>query len=162
MIDVLVVGGGPMVEALRQLDSVHHFTPEAAHWLSIRAMSVTAGLVAELLSEAKLISWLKDVGKHADTHLQVVDVEPFLRAEANSAHALPCSWDVTSDSIAARVATVLEARELVLLKSRIPDGSGDRENWSRTGFVDRHFSIASQGLNVRAVNLRDAGYPQVQ
>ena len=167
MIDVVIAGGGPVVESVRQLDSVHSLAPKTAHWLSIQAMSITAGLAAELLPEAQLISSLEDISTVEDDTQQsragiwVLDVAPVMQADAARADALPCNWEVTSDSIASRVATLVEARELVLLKSTLPSGPANRESWSRSGFVDAHFPFVSKGLHVRAVNLRDAKFPQV-
>jgi len=64
---------------------------------------------------------------------------------------LPHSWSVTSDSIAARIAQVLPAGELVLLKSADPPGDAA----TRPPYVDEYFATAAQGLNrVRFVNLR--------
>lgn len=167
MVDVVIAGGGPVVESVRQLDSVHSLAPKTAHWLSIQAMSITAGLVATLLPEAQLISSLEgistlnDNAQRSHTGVWILDVDQVMRVDAARAEALPCSWEVTSDSIAARVATLVEARELVLLKSTLPYGPANRESWSRSGFVDVHFPFASKGLNVRTVNLRDAKFPQV-
>ncbi|MCA9240540.1 MAG: hypothetical protein KDA37_10085, partial [Planctomycetales bacterium] len=56
-------------------------------------------------------------------------------------------WQVTSDSIAARVAEVLDA-ELVLLKAAPPpDGRRQDLDWlADAGYVDRWFPRASLGL----------------
>jgi hypothetical protein len=64
-------------------------------------------------------------------------------------------WHSTSDSIAARLARVLNADELVLLKStELPAGS----DWcvaADQGFVDEHFHrLAAELPGVRWVNLR--------
>jgi aspartokinase-like uncharacterized kinase len=68
---------------------------------------------------------------------------------------LPVGWHVTSDSIAARVADVVGASELVLLKSKLPDGGESSE------FVDEYFETAAANLSrLRAVNLRDPGFPE--
>ena len=75
---------------------------------------------------------------------------------------LPCTWQVTSDSIAARVAARIGADELVLLKSTLPSAASDLEYWSRHGFVDGYFASAAAGLAVRAVNLRDTRYAEAQ
>jgi hypothetical protein len=66
------------------------------------------------------------------------------------------TWDTTSDSIAARVATMLGAHELVLLKSSsIPSGA-TRDAAVRLGLVDPVFPNTSQFLErVSYVNLRD-------
>jgi aspartokinase-like uncharacterized kinase len=159
--NILIVGGGPIVEKLRELDREHQFSPAAAHWLSIRAMSLTAAIVAELLEEAILVSSLEPLRLSPSAGLQILDVERFLREDQGSEGALPCGWHVTSDSIAARVATVLNASELVLLKSVLPASESSREAWSRTGFVDAHFARASSALAVRSVNLRMPGFPQI-
>jgi hypothetical protein len=51
---------------------------------------------------------------------------------------LPRSWEVTSDSIAACVAQVLQA-DLILIKS-VPTVEGSNPQfWAERGFVDRHF-----------------------
>ena len=47
--NVIVVGGGPLVNAIRASDRIHKLDEVAAHWLCIRVMSVTAQRVAKLL-----------------------------------------------------------------------------------------------------------------
>ena len=73
--------------------------------------------------------------------------------------ALPHTWAVTSDSIAARVAVVSGAEHLILLKSvTIPEGM-DWEEAAERGFVDEWFARtlrpARPWLKVRAVNFRE-------
>jgi aspartokinase-like uncharacterized kinase len=158
-VNVVVVGGGSLVEAIRTLDRQHGLTAEASHWLAIRAMSVTAQLAAELLPAAQLIDSLAQVRRSPGGPLQILDVAMFLLAEEFTPGALPCSWDVTSDSIAARLATALDA-ELVLLKSALP-GSGDLDvQGDAAALVDAYFATAARGLSVRLVNLRDAEFAE--
>ena len=67
--------------------------------------------------------------------------------------ALPASWEVTSDSIAAWLAEGLGAGELVLLKSSEPTLPTPSE-WATSGYVDAYFLEASANLPVvRAVSL---------
>ena len=74
---------------------------------------------------------------------------------------LPHSWDVTSDSIAARLAVLAGADELVLLKSGLPAGSLTLAQAAETGYVDRYFPVAAAGVpRVRCVNLRADGFPE--
>jgi 5-(aminomethyl)-3-furanmethanol phosphate kinase len=157
---VIVVGGGALVERVRALDRVHPMSDEAAHWLAIRAMSLTARVVAEWLSETKLVLSLADLQLAAPGAPQILDVAGFLRAERGTAGALPCDWNVTSDSIAAHVASVLAADELVLLKSASPPGETTHESAAQTGYVDARFAETARGLSVRCVNLRDRRFAE--
>jgi aspartokinase-like uncharacterized kinase len=155
--NVIVAGGGPIVEGLRTIDRVHRLSIEASHWLAIRAMSLTTELAAELLPDFQSIDSLEKVARATGGPPQLLNVEPLLRAEQGSADALPCGWDVTSDSIAAHVARKLGAGELVLLKSTAPalDANGEPK---LAGCVDAYFSKAAEGLRVRSVNLRDSQF----
>lgn len=138
---VLIAGGGELVDVIRTADRVHKLDETAAHWLAIGAMRVTARLLATLLSEAALVdSWNELRQRAASPGITIFDVEQFLRqVEPNlPGRKLPEGWDVTSDSIAARVAIVLGARELVLLKSTPPSNpAATISELSAVGYVDR-------------------------
>ena len=68
---------------------------------------------------------------------------------------LAASWDVTSDSIAARIAVLLGARRLILLKSVGLSADIDRDEAARLGLVDAMFpQIASELEVVELVCLR--------
>ena len=63
---------------------------------------------------------------------------------------------MTSDSIAARIAVLLGARRLILLKSVGPSADIDRGEAARLGLVDAMFpQIASELEVVELVCLRD-------
>jgi hypothetical protein len=62
---------------------------------------------------------------------------------------------VTSDSIAARVASAVGACELVLMKSAPPDIPVTCEGQAQSARVDPYFPLASRGLLIRYVNLRN-------
>jgi hypothetical protein len=79
-------------------------------------------------------------------------VEPELPGER-----LAVGWEVTSDSIAARIAQLLEADELVLLKAALPT-THDLAAAAQTGFVDTYFPRVAASLHrVRAVDLQHGG-----
>jgi 5-(aminomethyl)-3-furanmethanol phosphate kinase len=64
------------------------------------------------------------------------------------------NWNVTSDSIAARLAQAIRADELVLLKS-CDFRSNSLTDLAKAGVVDPYFPRAAAGLGgVRVVNLR--------
>ena len=159
--NILIVGGGALVDKLRELDAAHSLPAEASHWLAIRAMSITAAVVAGLMPESMLVEAMEHLDLSESSSLQILDAHRSLSQEHGSAESLPASWDVTSDSIAARVATVLHAGELVLLKSSLPAGPANLESLARSGYVDAYFPSAAKSLVVRCVNLRSPDFSQV-
>ena len=67
---------------------------------------------------------------------------------------LPSDWSVTSDSISARIAEVLQADELVLLKSADPSARS-WSNLAAAGYVDWFFrAFDGSGFQTRVINLR--------
>jgi aspartokinase-like uncharacterized kinase len=160
--NVLLMGGGPLADALRQADALHHLGEEQSHWLCVRALSVTARLLAAMLPEANLIDdvaqlarWIED--PQGLPVAVVFDMEPFLRhGEASLPPApVPHCWSVTTDSLAARLAEVIDADELALLKSADPPPGGEVVEWSHQGYVDPWFAHIARRLRaVRCINLR--------
>lgn len=156
-VNVLIVGGGPIVEGLRTIDRAQQLSASASHWLAIDSMSLTARILVELLPEAVLVNSLATIDRSPGGVPQVLDVAPLLRAEQGSRGALPESWDVTSDSIAAHVARQLNASELVLMKSIDPPQASDPQtanSLARAGYVDAYFPLVAGELPLRCVNLR--------
>lgn len=166
--NVLIAGGGPWADAVRTTCVCQDLDERAAHWLCVRAMSLTARLLASLSPDWKLqTSWdaLRSWTQQSQDEpcLRIFDVEPFLACEETRlpGRILPRDWTATSDSIAARVACCLEGVELVLLKSASLTPGTPIDKASETGYVDRFFPRAAEGLQrVRCVNLRDAGFSQ--
>jgi aspartokinase-like uncharacterized kinase len=123
---VLVAGGGGMVDELRRLDKLRPLGEAAAHWAAISIMDVTAWLLATWLQFDVTSDYagLQDRLYDADEPIVFApgrflrEVEPKLLGTR-----LAKNWEVTSDSIAVRLATVLVAGEVVLLKSAPPEGA---------------------------------------
>ena len=158
--DVIVVpGGGPTAGAIRELDHWQNFSEEMSHWLAIRALSLNAYFLASLLFPATLVENWQGFSFSPRGIVPVLDALAFLQEDEERPDHLPHTWDVTSDSIAARVAIVSGAHSLVLLKSvTIPPEMSWAEA-SRLGFVDRMFphlvEQAGPGLRVVAFNFRE-------
>jgi aspartokinase-like uncharacterized kinase len=160
---VLVPGGGPTADAVRTLDHCHGLGEEKAHWLALRALSVNAFFLANLVERAAVVGSAEACAPvWGSRGLPVLDAFAFAERDESEPGHLPHNWDVTTDALAARFALVLRARQLVLLKSTsLPDGLTWVEA-GRQGWVDRALADvvgqaeagASTTLRVRVVNLR--------
>jgi aspartokinase-like uncharacterized kinase len=110
---VVVPGGGPFADVVRRLDRDHGLSPTAAHWMAILGMDQYAWVLAETIPGAKLVDDAAGVRQaHAEGLVPVLAPARWLRA----ADELPHSWEVTSDALAAYLATLLGAERIVLLK----------------------------------------------
>jgi 5-(aminomethyl)-3-furanmethanol phosphate kinase len=110
---VVVPGGGPFADLVRELDRDAGLSADAAHWMAILAMDQYAHMLAERIDGAVLVEEVGAVaGELAAGRVVVLAPSRWLRA----ADPLPHSWDATSDSVAAFVAGALDARRLVLVK----------------------------------------------
>lgn len=158
---ILVPGGGPAAELVRKLDRVHGLGEETSHWLALRAMRFMAGVLEEVLHDAGVTNteWYRGDSDlsciWAGGHLPILDALAFSEKDELRSGALPHTWAVTSDSIAARLAVVAGADELVLLKSA-PPPAGDVAAWAASGYVDPWLPRVLAGTDVRAtaVSLR--------
>jgi aspartokinase-like uncharacterized kinase len=152
---LLVPGGGPTADAVRKLDRRHNLGEEVAHWLALQALALNAHFLAALVPEATVVESCEQRSKR----ISVLDPLAFCRADERDhpADALPHTWDVTSDSIAARVAVAGNARQLILLKSATIPAEMKWEDASRAGYVDRFFPAvirAAPSLRIKAVSFR--------
>ncbi|MFL5403627.1 MAG: aspartate kinase [Gemmatimonadales bacterium] len=115
---VVVPGGGPFADAVREFDRAVGLSDEAAHWMAILAMDQYAHVLAGRIPGAVLVEEPGRLGEMLETgYAAVLAPSHWMR----SADVLPHSWDVTSDSIAAFVAGAIGAARLILIK---PAGGG--------------------------------------
>ncbi|WP_439631882.1 hypothetical protein [Gemmata sp.] len=130
----LVPGGGDIVEAIRKLDAAHALGDDACHALAVRGMELAGEFLHEL------------IGFGSDR----------VSFPALDRCAVPHSWDVTSDSIAARIARDYSAERLVLLKSIDAPAGTPWAAAADRGWVDRYFPtvIAGAAFPVEVVNFR--------
>lgn len=132
---LIVPGGGPFADAVRDIDRRLRLSADAAHWMAVLAMDQYAHLIADRVDGGVLVADRRDIDAALGAR-QVPVLAPF--RWLREADPLPHTWHVTSDSIAAWVAGEVGARRLVLVKppgahSHAPAG-GD--------LVDAHFSRA--------------------
>ena len=110
---LIVPGGGPFADTVRDIDRQVGLSDDAAHWMAILAMDQYAHLIASRLPSGEVVCGPDEIESALQRRRTPVlapyqwlrDVDP-----------LPHSWDVTSDSIAAWVAGQVGAERLVLVK----------------------------------------------
>lgn len=162
---LLVAGGGALCDAIRHWDSMVHLGEERAHWLCIDALSISAQFLSQLLGDLPIVDSLEKARRQHQQKVTTVVFDPrlFLRiAELElPGPRLPHTWDATTDSIAARLASCLAADELVLVKSCDPPAL-DVASLCEAGYVDPFFVVACRNVRqVACVNLRRGGPPIV-
>ncbi len=110
---LIVPGGGPFADAVRDLDRRIGLSDDAAHWMAVLAMDQYAHVIVDRLENSVLVSRADEIAAALDAgRLPVLAPARWLR----EADPLPHSWDVTSDSIAAWVAGEVGAGQLILVK----------------------------------------------
>lgn len=143
---VVVPGGGPFADAVRRAQARWAFSDAAAHRMALAAMAQYGRLLAALRPE-----------------LVPAESEPELRAVLTAGRvpvwlpepmaagdpAVPESWDVTSDSLAAWLARRLGAGTLILVKSCRLAPSATAAELAAAGVVDRAFPDFAAGISVR-------------
>ncbi|MDB5352333.1 MAG: aspartate/glutamate/uridylate kinase [Planctomycetota bacterium] len=155
---VLIVGGGRAADWVRELDRIHAIGEAKSHALAIRSLDLTARVLAALVPGLAVAETIAEIAP-----LRLSGLVPILAPrvvldedDRASPDPLPHVWDVTTDSIAARLAVRLGARRLVLLKSARASPGTTRDQAARLGLVDPAFPVASRALSeVVAINLRD-------
>jgi aspartokinase-like uncharacterized kinase len=154
---VLIAGGGRAADWARSVDQTHGLGDVAADRLAVRALDLTAAFLAELLPGPLMVERLDmlEAAFHSRSITILAPRHALAEIERCGSNPLRASWDVTSDSIAARIAVHLKATSLVLLKSAaLPEGV-TRQGAARLGMVDPTFpSVAGSISQVEYVNLR--------
>jgi aspartokinase-like uncharacterized kinase len=133
---VIVPGGGPLADAVRDLQARLGLSDNAAHHMAILAMEQTALAFADI--EPRLVPCADAQAirqAHAEDHAVL-----WLPAEmARAANDLPASWDVTSDSLALWLGIELNAKSVLFVKSApVANPNGPAEGWAASGLVDAY------------------------
>lgn len=163
---IIVPGGGLYADAVRAFqlhrshDGLSSLSDDAAHALAIYAMDQMAMSFVALQPKLALVRNPLEIAERSWQHRGMVWLpsEMLLKGMfSSSVENLPTSWDVTSDSLSAWLAQVLEAQQLLLVKSADLVKSTDLETHSvnvdaetvsdliRQDVLDPYFSKAIEG-----------------
>ena len=150
--NLLLVGGGEMVDVLRREHERFPYTEKTMHDAALAVMDINAELAVARLSGSRLLQNVAELELLA-TALHVIRITSWWKAAVARGETLPPeTWDTTSDTLAAWVAGMVGAQDLVLLKSAVPPAQ--QTDWVEQGYVDRNFfQYLTQHSCYRAVNL---------
>jgi aspartokinase-like uncharacterized kinase len=168
-VTVFIAGLGEIGDCLREYDARFGLPTEQSHMMCLEALAVSARLLHALLQPQAV--WTEDWQALARRHFSEGEQRVYVFSPSKflltlepqqPGDALPIGWDVTSDSIAARVAELLHADDLVLVKSKLPEPFTLVAELADQEYVDRYFPWAMRSMGeVRLVNLCDEAFPQV-
>lgn len=130
---VVVPGGGPFADTVRAMQRSWSFDDATAHHLALLAMEQYGLMLAGMQPV------LRPAASRAAIRRRLADGEVPVWLPVRMAlprAEIPRSWDVTSDSLAAWLATELGADGLVLVKSVAITAGSTLEDLARRGVVD--------------------------
>ncbi len=154
-IDLVVVGGGELIDAIRNLDAIRPGNAAATHWRCVALLEFTFEIVRSWFPEWNVIE-SPDVFESprafesqlherlAPSVPTLVSVGAYYRAGIES--ELPEDWRTTTDAIAALLAAQVEARTLVLLKSCEVDPAASIEQLADQGVIDQAFPLLARRI----------------
>jgi aspartokinase-like uncharacterized kinase len=125
---LIVPGGGRFADSVREADRRFGLSDEAAHWMAILAMDQYAHLLLSRVPRGRLVSHPQEIEPALESGMVPI-LAPY--RWLHETDSLPHSWEITSDSISAWVASRVGTERLVLVK---PSGA------SGPAIVDRFFA----------------------
>lgn len=148
---VLVPGGGPWADEVRQAQKHEGFDDRVAHRKALLAMEQYGRVLAA--TRPGFVPADSIVGIHEVLKKSQVPVwMPYKMVVADP--SIPENWDVTSDSLAAWLAGKLNALALLLVKSfAITEPQPAIEDMVRRGWVDPAFAKFTSGMHLRILLL---------
>jgi 5-(aminomethyl)-3-furanmethanol phosphate kinase len=132
---VLVPGGGPWADEVREAQKREGFDDRIAHRMALRAMEQYGRVLAATRPGFVVASSVIEIRKVLKDG-QVPVWMPYEMVVADL--SMPESWDVTSDSLSAWLAGQLKSPTLVLVKS-VEVGEADANVIAARGLVDLRF-----------------------
>lgn len=142
---VIVPGGGILADAVRESQILSGISDAVAHRMAVMAMDQYGELLAGLNRKLVTADSELEIAERGWQHRAVVWLpSKMVLADEN----IPMNWRVTSDSLAAWLATKLKAKHLVLVKRQRPDAKQiSLEALIKDGMVDKHFGDYTAGQN---------------
>ncbi|MFK8114288.1 MAG: hypothetical protein AB8B91_18955 [Rubripirellula sp.] len=160
--NLLIFGGGEVIDAIRHLDQIRPGDPADTHWMCVGLLDVSFELAARWFDWRFLDSTddfaqackseFKASEGSASSQPILIRVRSFYNRQIHQRESLslPLDWTTTTDAIAAFLAIETDADELVLLKSCAVDARFDVQQLAQAGIVDE----ALPGIADRVKSIR--------
>ncbi len=155
---VIVPGGGVFADAVRDAQKLSNISDVTAHQLALKAMDQFGLLLAGMNAELVTASSELEIAERGWQHRCIVWL-PSQMVLADD--EIPQNWEVTSDSLSAWLANKLNAKQLILVKSKSLDdypNTISAHTLVEDGLVDAQFLnfIKGQGYQTQILNKSDS------
>ena len=164
---LIIVGGGKLIDAVRERDQLHPLNQQQVHWTCVDLLTTTAHFVAQMFGWPLITNPSQWKAAFETPTIQclptVIAPEVFYHQRSaplqhdksgDTRHKLPDDWRTTTDSIAGLLSAILDADELVLLKSCPIPATMSPTQLADVGIVDPVFpALAAQLAQVRIEQL---------
>lgn len=135
---VIVPGGGVFADVVRDAQVTTGIDDATSHQMAVLAMDQYALLMTGLNADLVMVSSELEISEHYSQDRTLVwKPSTMILADKD----LPMNWNLTSDSLAAWLATKLNAKQLLIVKS-IPINYAEKmevKDWILSGVVDNYF-----------------------
>jgi aspartokinase-like uncharacterized kinase len=142
---VIVPGGGEFADAVRKIDKIYGLSNTAAHKMAILAMDQYGLFLADITPNSYVFCSLEEVSNFTKGKMPIFLPSQHMLREDRLEH----SWDVTSDTITAHIANLLDAKKLVLVTDVDGIFSEDPKKSADTKLIEELSAEELQGWNKR-------------
>jgi aspartokinase-like uncharacterized kinase len=153
---VIVPGGGAFADQVRLAQQRWQFDDNTAHRMAILAMQQMALLIKGLKGDFSIARSVTDIRQQLHRQKCVIWSPDIVELECA---AVPATWDITSDSLAAWLVKALLATELILVKSADIDASLSLEQLAKENIVDKGFCdfVRQATFKIQVINQQNFG-----
>ena len=151
---IIVPGGGPFANQVRDAQQLHHFNDSYAHHMAILAMAQFGLLIKGITPNCQLFYFPTDRAA-SPKGLSVWLPNKALLSQTEIMH----SWTVTSDSLALWLADKLNAEQLILVKQNHDSGNRSITELSKLDVLDAGFQHLFSQITVPSKIVDAQDYP---
>ncbi|MCD0461374.1 amino acid kinase family protein [Roseiconus lacunae] len=154
----VIVGGGRLIDAVRELHAIHASSAAWTHWNCVQLLQTTFHWLSSQFPHASTITtsdqFQSSIQQTSSDRLCFVQVDAFYFPTDEV--VLPEDWRTTTDAIAGYLGKIIDADEVVLLKSCDASSLESLQRWADRGIIDEAMPLIAEGMPpVRIVNFKE-------